>query len=95
MRTTTKPSTRFYLVLDNQEISWAPMFDSREEADKWLLERDDHEMLGAKAYEVEVEECAEEGCGRWRYIGEMMPDHHASSNCESGKRDHCTCDWCF
>lgn len=25
----------------------------------------------------------------------MMPPHHASSRCESGKRPHCTCDTCF
>ena len=27
--------------------------------------------------------------------GEMMPPHDASSRCESGKRNHCTCDTCF
>jgi hypothetical protein len=26
---------------------------------------------------------------------EMMPPHDASSRCESGKRNHCTCDTCF
>jgi len=25
----------------------------------------------------------------------MMPPHAASANCESGKRNHCTCDVCF
>lgn len=25
----------------------------------------------------------------------MMPAHHASLRCESGGRDHCTCDVCF
>ena len=25
----------------------------------------------------------------------MMPPHHASPRCESGKRNHCTCDLCF
>jgi hypothetical protein len=25
----------------------------------------------------------------------MMPPHTASSQCESGKREHCTCDVCF
>lgn len=24
-----------------------------------------------------------------------MPNHFASPNCESGKRDHCTCDTCY
>ncbi len=27
--------------------------------------------------------------------GKFYPDHTASSSCESGKRDHCTCDKCF
>lgn len=26
---------------------------------------------------------------------EMMPPHDASPRCESGKRNHCTCDVCF
>lgn len=26
---------------------------------------------------------------------EMMPHHDASPRCESGKRNHCTCDTCF
>ncbi len=31
-----------------------------------------------------------------QYIaGEMMPWHDASPRCESGKRNHCTCDICF
>lgn len=25
----------------------------------------------------------------------MMPCHVASKNCESGKRNHCTCDTCY
>lgn len=25
----------------------------------------------------------------------MMPGHSASTLCQSGKRDHCTCDTCF
>lgn len=27
--------------------------------------------------------------------GKMHPSHFASFNCESGKRNHCTCDACF
>lgn len=27
--------------------------------------------------------------------GEMMPPHDPSPRCESGKRQHCTCDICF
>lgn len=30
-----------------------------------------------------------------KYSGGMMPSHNASSMCESGKRNHCTCDRCF
>jgi hypothetical protein len=26
---------------------------------------------------------------------QMMPPHDASPRCESGKRNHCTCDVCF
>lgn len=26
---------------------------------------------------------------------DMMPSHTASDRCESGKRNHCTCDTCF
>lgn len=29
------------------------------------------------------------------YKREIYPNHFASSNCESGKRNHCTCDTCF
>jgi hypothetical protein len=25
----------------------------------------------------------------------MHPPHDPSPYCESGKHDHCTCDWCF
>lgn len=28
-------------------------------------------------------------------IGKPVPRHEASSSCESGKRNHCTCDICF
>lgn len=27
--------------------------------------------------------------------GEMMPPHDASPRCESGRRNHCTCDICW
>jgi hypothetical protein len=27
--------------------------------------------------------------------GEMCPPHDASPRCESGKRNHCSCDICF
>lgn len=27
--------------------------------------------------------------------GTMHPNHFASSRCESGRRNHCTCDTCF
>ncbi len=27
--------------------------------------------------------------------GKMAPRHFASPRCESGKRNHCTCDVCF
>lgn len=27
--------------------------------------------------------------------GKMHPPHFASPRCESGKRNHCTCDVCF
>lgn len=37
-------------------------------------------------------ECAY--CDRCRNDS-MMPFHHASSRCESGMRNHCTCDVCF
>lgn len=30
-----------------------------------------------------------------QHLTEMCPAHDASHRCESGKRDHCTCDWCF
>ena len=29
------------------------------------------------------------------FKGKMHPPHFASPNCESGKRNHCTCDICF
>lgn len=27
--------------------------------------------------------------------GQMAPRHFASPRCESGKRNHCSCDFCF
>lgn len=30
-----------------------------------------------------------------RYAGQMHPNHDASPRCESGGRNHCTCDTCF
>lgn len=35
-------------------------------------------------------------CDRMREYGVTFhPDHDASSSCQSGKREHCTCDTCF
>jgi len=39
-----------------------------------------------------VEGCAY--CAKFK-PGEMFPSHDASRRCESGGRDHCTCDTCF
>ena len=40
-----------------------------------------------------------EGCSTCEHIkndnGGFGPSHDASHGCESGKRDHCTCDFCF
>jgi hypothetical protein len=30
-----------------------------------------------------------------REKGDFHPSHDASESCESGKRNHCTCDTCF
>jgi hypothetical protein len=30
-----------------------------------------------------------------KYAGQMMPSHIASKRCESGRRNHCSCDICF
>lgn len=39
-------------------------------------------------------ECAY--CDSLRERGESFhPPHDVSSNCESGRRDHCSCDRCF
>jgi len=39
-------------------------------------------------------ECA--FCDRMRAEGaDFFPDHDASSRCQSGAHDHCTCDTCF
>ncbi len=39
-------------------------------------------------------ECAY--CDRARDTGDTMcPPHTASSRCNSGKHDHCTCDTCY
>jgi len=36
------------------------------------------------------------GCATCEIHGKgMMPSHDASSMCESGKHEHCTCDLCF
>lgn len=44
----------------------------------------------AKAYE-------EEHCDycRKQVVGTIFPSHFASDRCESGRRNHCTCDICF
>jgi len=34
------------------------------------------------------QECKEKG-------DTAMPPHNASINCQSGKKDHCTCDTCY
>lgn len=35
-------------------------------------------------------------CEREKEAGEFFfPNHHASSRCESGGHNHCTCDTCF
>lgn len=35
-------------------------------------------------------------CDDMRFAGEdFHPSHDASSRCESGKHNHCTCDTCF
>ncbi len=40
-----------------------------------------------------------DGCGecagyRERKV-QFFPNHYASERCQSGKRNHCTCDTCF
>lgn len=42
---------------------------------------------------LEKGECKQ--CKQIREGGGFGPHHFASSNCESGKRNHCTCDVCF
>lgn len=38
----------------------------------------------------------ENNCGYCRdNKGKMHPPHNASSHCESGKKNHCSCDRCF
>ena len=35
-------------------------------------------------------------CDKLRETGQaFMPLHDASPNCQSGRRNHCTCDTCF
>lgn len=46
----------------------------------------------SNVYRMPPGECAY--CDQCR-TDSMMPSHTASSHCESGKRNHCTCDACF
>jgi len=48
----------------------------------WLGHGEAHTM------EVVCPTCIAQGSG-------MGPSHNASRRCESGRRDHCTCDTCF
>jgi hypothetical protein len=48
----------------------------------------------ARRKKAEPGECAY--CDRERAAGnEFHPSHDASDRCESGKREHCSCDTCF
>lgn len=40
-----------------------------------------------------VEGCAT--CDHIKASGGFGPNHDASRGCESGKHNHCTCDFCF
>lgn len=40
---------------------------------------------------IQIEECKVCQANK----GRMYPNHFASSNCKSGKYNHCTCDTCF
>lgn len=45
---------------------------------------------------VDPTNCLDEVCVAAREGRRVMgPPHYASSNCESGKRSHCSCDTCF
>lgn len=59
----------------------SPVIDVRDVADNIRKERK----------EMPCEECE---TIRTKHGG-FGPPHTASRNCESGKRDHCTCDVCF
>lgn len=44
--------------------------------------------------QIEVDECS--FCQREKARGNSFyPNHKASTRCESGGRNHCTCDTCF
>lgn len=65
--------------------------------DNWKTTNPADETLGSKqqtrrVYELPPGVCST--CDQFR--GETLkPPHMAASGCESGKRDHCTCDVCF
>ena len=47
----------------------------------------------AKARKDEIANC--EYCKELAAKGGWGPSHFASPNCQSGRRNHCTCDTCF
>jgi len=48
---------------------------------------------GKGEYEYAYDPCGIEGC-EYNAYG-MSPSHKASLACQSGQRNHCTCDTCF
>ena len=64
--------------------------------DNWKTTNPADETLGSRKqhkprHELPPGECV--ACDADR--GQMHPSHDASPNCESGKRNHCSCDACF
>ena len=49
--------------------------------------------LQAKARQEEIANC--KYCQEIKASGGFGPPHFASPNCQSGRRNHCSCDTCF
>lgn len=78
-------SAMFYLA-PNEEAATAMLQFATMAA---LAENNKMEGLDDDADVIDCQECA--AIRR----GEMAPPHKASASCESGGRNHCSCDMCF
>jgi hypothetical protein len=79
--------------LESRSCSFPAEPSYLETVDGKLIDRREEEgqthHAARRTFDPKCEECAA------HELDVMYPGHNASPGCESGKRDHCTCDVCF